>query len=259
MNETTDSPQATIVGKITPWFTKRMVMLLAMFFGFSAYFFYDWKIGYPKKRVIYDTYLVYESEWEALEAGGKDVEAKKLEWVEEATNKEWELNLNSNTLEPKDKIDDAKIAEQLYFAIGTGVLSLGVLVYFLLALRKRLEVDGEAVQLPNGKRVPYSAIKKVDTRRWGNKGLATITFDDGASLRGTAKIDGLKFGGFVKPEPYQADLILNRIIENFHGDLIELEEIEGEESEGAKFGEEQSGEAESEASGDAGDEASKSE
>jgi len=228
MSNTTDSPQATIVGKITPWFTKRMLIMLAMFFGFSAYFFYDWKIGYPKKRVIYDTYLVYESERKALEAEGKSEESRKKlnAWIDEATKNEWNLNLN--TFEPESKIDDAKIAEQLYFAIGTGVVSLGVLVYFLLSLRKTLEVDGEAVKLPNGQRVPYSAIKTVDTRRWGNKGLATIVFDDGAGLKGTAKIDGLKFGGFVKPEPFPADLILNRIVENFRGDLIELEEIEEE-------------------------------
>lgn len=231
MDETIDSPQATIVGKITPWFTKRMVLMLAMFAGFSAYFFYDWKIGYPKKRVIYDTYLVYESEWKALEAAGKERESQQKlnDWVEEAKKNEWGLNLN--TFEPNDKIDDAKIAEQLYFGIGTGVISLVVLVYFVVSLRKTIEVDGEAVKLSNGRRVPYSAIRKVDTRRWANKGLATIEFDDGDGLKGAVKIDGLKFGGFAKPEPYQADLILNRIIENFHGDLIELEEIEEEESE----------------------------
>ncbi len=206
-------------------------MMLAMFFGFSAYFFYDWKVGYPKKRVIYDTYLAYESEWEALKADGKEEESKKKfnAWVEVAKNNDWDLNLK--TFEPEKKIDDAKIAEQLYFGIGTGVISLGILVYCLVSLRKTLEVDDEAVKLPNGMRVPFSAIKKVDTRRWQNKGLATIGFDDGASLKGSAKIDGLKFGGFIKPEPYQADLILNRIIESFRGDLIELEEIEEEKPE----------------------------
>lgn len=230
MSDTPDSPKPEIVGKITPWFTRRMLLMLAMFAGFSAYFFYDWKIGYPKKRVIYDTYLEFKEEQDQLVADGKKEEAEKKlnEWVKTATNNDWELN--PKNFEPVKKIDDAKIAEQLYFAIGTGVLSIGILVYFLVSLRKTLAVDDEAVILPDGKRVPFSAINKVDTRRWGNKGLATITFDDGAGLKGTAKIDGLKYGGFMKPEPYQADLILNRITGSFRGDLIELEEIEDEDS-----------------------------
>ena len=199
--------------------------MLAMFIGFSAYFFYDWKVGYPAKREIYDTYLTYEAEWEQLTEEGKteEVEAKRREWVQEAQEKEWELDLK--TFEPESKIDDAKIAEQLYFAIGTAVLSGVILIYFLVNLRKTLQVDGESVKLPNGKRVPYSSISKVDTRRWGNKGLASIYFEDNGKKQ-SAKIDGLKFGGFIKPEPYIADLILERITTRFEGDLVELEEIE---------------------------------
>ena len=43
-----------IVCRVTSWYHKRRIAMLVMVLGFSAYFYYDWKIGYPKQKAEYD-------------------------------------------------------------------------------------------------------------------------------------------------------------------------------------------------------------
>ena len=51
----TNEPEE-IICRTTPWYKKRRLLMVAMLLGFSAYFFYDWKIGYPKQQQEYNAY-----------------------------------------------------------------------------------------------------------------------------------------------------------------------------------------------------------
>lgn len=202
-------------------------MMLALFTFLCGYFFYDWKVGYPKKQEVYNAavveYTKFITKAERLgrlgdEAGVADA---KKDWIELSDTKDWEIDRVD--LSPADKVTSDDIQEQFNFGVGAGVLAAGVLIWTLINLGKTLSVDGSRVTLPNGKSVSFSDIFKVDTRRWGNKGLATIHYKDASGGAHSAKIDGLKFGGFSKPAPFPADQILDQIVQGFDGDLVELE------------------------------------
>ncbi|QQL44183.1 hypothetical protein [Sulfuriroseicoccus oceanibius] len=230
---TTDSVEdpgsaMVVTGKITPWFIKRMLMMLGLFVFLSGFFFYDWKVGYPAKKAEYEAameeYTKFSDEKERLVAIGdqQGVEAAQKAWVDLSAEKEWEIDRVD--LSPDNEVTSDDIQEQFNFGVGSGVLAVGVLIWMFLNLGKKLSVDGDSVTLPNGRNVKFADIHKVDTRRWGNKGLATIYYKDQAGSKGSARIDGLKYGGFIKPEPFIADQILGRIVQGFDGELIELQE-----------------------------------
>ena len=200
---------------LTPWYYRRMLVLFLMFFGFGCYFAYDWQIGYPKKKAESEKAL---ARYHELYAQG---DAGKLQWARESKENKWEIK-SEQTMEP-EVMTDAKIREQLWGTIVCGVVAAVVLVNFLRSRGTTLKADGEALVLPDGRRVPYSAIHRIDTRKWQNKGLASFWYKDGTSGR-KAVIDGLKYGGFKGEKPYRPDQILDRVVDRFHGELIEIRE-----------------------------------
>ena len=54
------SDQETIICRPTKWFLWRALAMLAMFGIFFVLFMKDWKVGYPKKNVVYYTYQAFE-------------------------------------------------------------------------------------------------------------------------------------------------------------------------------------------------------
>lgn len=67
--------QDPIICRPTKWFLWRAVAMLLMFGVFFVLFIKDWKVGYPKKNVVYYTYKAFEEAKEAFE--GKS----EAEWV----------------------------------------------------------------------------------------------------------------------------------------------------------------------------------
>lgn len=189
-----------IVCRTTRWYAKRRLLMVAMLLGFSAYFFYDWRVGYPEQR---DKYEVY---WPRYQELAKEGNLKA--WVEEAKQNAWPES-------PKETDWDYKIKEQLVWGIGTGVLGLGLLAAFLVNRKKVLTGEADAFITPGGTRVPFSAVTKVDKRKWDNKGLAYVYWKTPEGAEKKAVIDDLIFDGAGK--------VLDRLLEHFHGDLIELE------------------------------------
>ena len=200
---------------LTPWYYRRMLVLFLMFFGFGCYFAYDWQIGYPKKKVESENAM---ARYQELYAQG---DAGKLQWARESKENKWEIK-NQQTMAP-EVMTDSKIREQLWGTIVCGVVAAVVLTNFLRSRGTTLKADGEALLLPDGRRAPYSAIRRVDTRKWQNKGLASLWYEEGGRTR-KAVIDGLKYGGFKGEKPYRPDQILDRVVDRFHGELIEIRE-----------------------------------
>lgn len=216
------SPPAVLQASLSPWYYRRTLVLFLLFAGFGAYFAYDWKVGYPRKKVETDQAIArYRELYSQGESGRK-------QWADESAARRWEIK-DTRTMEPV-VMTDAKIREQFYGAIVCGVVALVVAVQFARSRGTILAADEETVRLPGGKQVRYDEIFRVDTRKWGKKGLAYLWFK-GAAGAGRAVIDGMKYGGFKGPKPYVADQILERIVERFRGELIELQ-AEPEEEDG---------------------------
>ncbi|MFM7183074.1 MAG: hypothetical protein ACKO2G_16645 [Verrucomicrobiales bacterium] len=207
---------------LTPWYTRRMLIMLAMFGLFAAYFAYDWKIGYPKKAEIYQTYLSY----------AKDGDEGLRKWADVARQNGWDDYEDEKKLEPF-KVDDAKIAQQMWGMVVCSVATLIILVLAVRAVGTRMALREGKLILPGTEPIDITEIRRVDTRKWMSKGLASIWYEkNGTQKKGV--IDGLKYGGFKGEKPYVPDQILEYVVKNFKGELIELEELPPEEpAEGA--------------------------
>ena len=194
-----------IICRTTSWYKKRRLLMVAMLIGFSAYFFYDWKIGYPQQKLEYDTYWPVYQEM----VGSKKTEAERDEkgWRAKARDKGWPES-------PKEKDWDYKLKEQLIWGIGTGLIGLGLLAAYLRNKGRVLRADDTSLTTPDGTTIPFNSVVKIDKRKWDNKALAYLWWKDGEIVR-KAEIDDLVFEGAGK--------VLDRLMGHFHGELIDLE------------------------------------
>ena len=195
-----DPAAEPIICPVTPWYHKRRVSMIALLLGLSAFFFYDWKVGYPKKRAEYE---VYWPQYQQL----VQQEKKTGDWFKLAKEKGWPEK-------PHEEDWNYKIREQLIFGCLTGVIGLGMLGSWFLNSRRKLTADHESFTTPDGHRVPFSSAFHLDKRKWDNKGLAYVRYKDGNNTR-KAVIDCLIHG-----DP--AIKVLERLEANFQGELVDI-------------------------------------
>ncbi len=189
-----------IICRTTPWYKKRRLLMVTMLIGFSAYFFYDWKIGYPKEKLKYDAYW---PQYQELSVKNSDNKA----WLEKARDNDWPES-------PKEKDWDYKLKEQFIWGIGTGLIGLALLAAYLRNKGRVLRADGESLTTPEGCRIPFASVTRIDKRKWDNKALAYLWWTDGDTSK-KAVIDDLVFDGAGK--------VLDRLMGQFKGELIDLE------------------------------------
>lgn len=218
-----------ITCSITPWYTKRMSLMSLMFVGFGLYFLYDGFIGYPKKNAIFDEherFVAIQDEKQTFLEGGKTssdwatVAAEKGyptqdEWIDYAAEKGWPE-------EPPEK--RYSTSDQFFFGALCIAVGLSILGTMMLNRGKVLRADGISFTSPKGERVLFSSAYRIDKRKWDNKGLAYVHYRDDKAKERRAVIDDLKFGG--------ADKILERLMTNFEGELVERIAVEPALAEG---------------------------
>lgn len=193
-----------IICPTTPWYKKRRLLMVAMLLGFSAYFCYDWKIGYPKKRTQFSEYWpVYEQTVLRDKNQGR--------WDELAKQNQWPAKPDSKY---KDWDWNYKLKEQFIWSIGTGLTGLGLLVAYLRNKGRVLRAGPDSLTTPEGIQIPFASVTRIDKRKWDNKALAYLWWKDGNTTR-KAVIDDLVFDGAGK--------VLDRLMGQFHGELIDLE------------------------------------
>ncbi|MEM7387215.1 MAG: hypothetical protein AAF514_19935 [Verrucomicrobiota bacterium] len=216
------SENDTIELPIDSWFFKRMGKVIALFLGFSAWFFYDGFVSYPKDNVIFreheafqkimaerDEFLLTETDEAAWDAVAKEKgHPPQTSWKEFAATKNWPEK------PPKELHDEWDLRGQYFFGTLCGLVGLGVLVWTLMNRGRNLKADGDAFTTPTGTRVPFDQVFRIDKRKWPQKGLAHIFYKDDNGAKKKTVIDDLKFRG--------ADRILDRLMNQFEGELIEL-------------------------------------
>ncbi|MFT4637390.1 MAG: hypothetical protein ACI8T1_000699 [Verrucomicrobiales bacterium] len=195
-----------------------MSMMTLMFVCFGLYFLYDGFVGYPKKNKIFEAHQEFveiqekkeaflaegnlNADWKAL--AEKEGYPEQDEWIDYAATKGWPE-------EPPEKFHST--TDQFFFGalcIGIGLAVLGTM---LLNRRKVLCGDDTSFTSPNGQRVFFSSAYRIDKRKWDNKGLAYVHYRDVSEKEKRAIIDDLKFAG--------ADKILDNLMANFDGELVE--------------------------------------
>ncbi|WP_018969439.1 hypothetical protein [Rubritalea marina] len=146
-------------------------------------------------------------------------------WLEYSGERGWGADVMDH---PEDT---SSLKTQMGMAYGSATLALLVLVVFLRILSRRMEVTETAYIAPGGVEVPYASMRRIDTRKWDSKGLATIEYEiDGKS--GRCKVDGMVYGQFKAEEGAPAEKLFQQILANFKGELISF--VEDDEDEGDK-------------------------
>lgn len=193
-----------IICHTTPWYHRRRLIMIAMFFGLAAYFAYDWKVGYPKKQADYEEY------WPVYQ---KMAQTDLKGYTDMATAKGWPKD-------PKETDWNYKLKEQLIWAIGMSIAGAAMLVAYLRNKNRTLKADDVSFTTPDGVRIPFASVEKVDKRKWDNKALAYAYWrKDGAVKKAT--IDDLVFD--------DAGKVFDRLMANFQGELVDIERSAAED------------------------------
>lgn len=201
------------------------------------------RIGFPEEKGLLPSGVDPASTWpeiltdyegykKAMEEEGN--KATPPLWAKISDERGWSSNV------PEKSYARKKIKEQLYYGIGSGALMLVGLFFLVRTARRSMKVDGEAYYAPGGERVPFSSIRRIDKRKWETKGLAYLTYEAGEEKK-KVKVDGMVYGQFKAEDGAPAEKLFERILENFSGELVELEadEDEAEDSAGEREGQNQ--------------------
>jgi hypothetical protein len=219
----TTDPAEPIICRVTRWYFRRMGMLAGLLLVFGLVFLYDGMRGYPKS-----VELAKKKEWFTTEFLPSFDSAKKEgrleQWIADAKSKglptgqegeppRWVSYAAQNGWEEDPKLySQREIDEQFWFAYGCMAGALITVAVLLKNRGKVLRGESDHWVTPEGVKILYSDVFRVDKRKWEHKGLAYAWHrSEGSEKR--AVIDDLKFGG--------ADKVLERLLVRFSGELIE--------------------------------------
>ena len=177
----------------------------------------------------------------------KDSDGESPKWPKEIINGYQELNDKKPNLlwdafssrtklphEPEEKLFDSDtIREQFIAASVTTGLLIFALFIIIRILGRSMKVTSTGYSPPGGEEIPFSAMNKLDKRKWSNKGLAVIHYEEGGETK-KAKVDGMIYGQFKEEDGAPAEALFSQIVDNFKGEIIEIigDEDDTEEEEG---------------------------
>ena len=174
--------------------------------------------------------LDYSQKWPEELVNGyealKEDRPDKL-WKEYSARMKWSID------GPEKLYDEGKIREQFIVSGICLALTLFALFVILRIMGRNMKVTDTSYFAPGGKEVPFTSMRKIDKRKWDNKGLALIHYDDEGSMK-KAKVDGMVYGHFNEEDGKPAEVLFDHILDNFKGELVEYvsddEEDEAEDS-----------------------------
>ena len=161
----------------------------------------DLKLPMPWPAVLHDYDRMLPMQWNRL-------------WLEYSRTE----GLSSNP--PEQPYDAGKIHEQWVVFWICVALAVAAVFIFLRTMSRRIEGDDEGLRSPQGKRIPYATMKRLDLRKWSNKGLAFIDYED-VSGRGRIRLDGLTYGGFNLDSDEPAERLMKLIRSKFSGEIVD--------------------------------------
>lgn len=213
-----------ILCPVTPWYFKRMSMMAGMIALFGLYFLYDGKFGYPKANEIADKKTWFDET--VLKSFDEAKAAGKLEdWTKSAKSQGWPTGRETEPPrwvsyaakngwpEKPHRYTAEEIQGQFYWGGGTLLVSLFVTILMLLNKNKVLCAEADYFITPENQKVFFADAFRIDTRKWETKALAYVWHQPEVGAASKVVIDDLKYAG--------AGLVLDRLLANFKGELIE--------------------------------------
>ncbi len=164
------------------------------------------------------------------------------ELKEDKPYKLWEAYSSRTSLpiKPSEEIYDAGTIREQFIVCGICVALLLFAIFICLRIMGRtMKVTPTGYSPPGGDEIPFTAMRKLDKRKWDGKGLAMIHYEEDGEIK-KAKIDGMVYGQFQEEDGAPAEALFTQIMENFKGEVIEFvsdddeDEDDEDESESAE-------------------------
>jgi hypothetical protein len=229
--------------------------MLLMFTVFGYLFLNDGMVGYRQKNLAYYTYKTFATEGPKAMEPGQTAErwaelaatasiafpdnldllpagtAAKTPWPDELKDfealsrgrwndlwRQYSGRMKLDMTPPEKPYDESKISGQFTAFSVCAALALVATFFLLRTLRRSMSIDEETLSTPDGRRLKFSEITRIDKRQWQRKGLAFV-FHGSPTRR--SRIDGMTYGGFKSEDGAPAEALMQRLLANFHGELVD--------------------------------------
>ncbi len=149
--------------------------------GWAVYCLYDGFIGYPKQRERALAYVRLEEEYR-----GRDPADFLDAWPEYAQERGWP------STHPGEPQSEGDIYMQFVMAAGTGAIGLWLLWGVWRTRGQWIEQTETGLTTSWGQTLDYDQVLSIDKRKWRNKGIAKIRYQDGGRKRRFV-LDNFKF------------------------------------------------------------------
>ena len=178
-----------VEARISKQWRRRMLFMLFMFFGISAWFFSDGYHYWPKEAERHAAYMqILDSLVASGNAKDADSSSVQLAWQRHAK----EAGYKGSKM-PKERTE-AAIAEQRN--IAWVLLIVSILFATWVAWNHRLSVSASSDTIigTKGQRVKFDSIEEIDRKKWKSKGIAYAVYRVGDKKR-RLTLDAHKFNG----------------------------------------------------------------
>ena len=245
----------------------RFAIVLAAFFGFGLYFFYDGSVGYRKANEVYFSYQAFARLGnEATQSGpwGPEMAQKPLikaeqvggEWLVEgkyplpadcaaarvtpeeaadyaAMRKGWADCWTLYTarmkfpLTPAEHAFDTAAIREQWIAGGVCVCISAIILFLILRTSRRVMSIDGHSITAAGQQFNVGDITRLDLRQ-GGKGYKGVAY---ATVNGRKiRLDGMTYGGFSPAAGQPAEVFMQTLLARYQGELLEYEQRESTES-----------------------------
>ena len=178
-----------VEARISKQWRRRMLFMLFMLFGISAWFFSDGYHYWPKEAERHAAYMqILDSLVASGNAKDADSSSVQLAWQRHAK----EAGYKGSKM-PKERTE-AAIAEQRN--IAWVLLIVSILFATWVAWNHRLSVSASSDTIigTKGQRVKFDSIEEIDRKKWKSKGIAYAVYKVGDKKR-RLTLDAHKFAG----------------------------------------------------------------
>lgn len=241
----------------------RFAIVLAAFFGFGLYFFYDGAVGYRKANEVFFSYQAFaalgneasaSADWGTDKALQPLIAAEQVdgEWMMEgkyplptdceatrttpaeaadhaAMSKGWANCWTEYTarmhypVKPAEHPFDTAAIREQWIAGGVCMCISGIIIFFILRTRSRVMSLQDDTVTAAGQTFQVTDITRLDLRQWG-KGYKGIAY---ATVNGRKiRLDGMTYGGFAPAAGQPAEEFMNALLARYEGEILEYEQTD---------------------------------
>lgn len=172
----------TIRTNSDPRYYRRFLIIGIAAFAYSLFFYYDGAIKWPRQR---ERILAHEKLAEELK--DEDPLIFQERWHAITEKKGW-----PTSVPPGEAKTDAEIKAQFVFGAGLSLIGLWLLWGVWRARGQWIEQTENGLTTSWGQKFDYDQVLEIDKRKWRNKGIAKVRYQDGGRRRRFV-LDDFKF------------------------------------------------------------------